>query len=176
MEESEQGLDQRIAAEAMKRPLEQRTVYLDRTCGVASELRERVHMIMEGILGNLGAVSALWHEPTTADREAPGASERPGCVIGNYKLLQPIGEGGFGSVYMAEQLHPVRRKVALKIIKLGMDTRQVIARFEAERQAGDDGSSQHRQGAGCGGDGDGAAIFRDGAGPWGAHQRLLRQE
>src|SRR3989440_2613661 len=61
--------------------------------------------------------------------------EALGTKIGHYKLLQLIGEGGFGSVYMAEQLHPVRRKVALKIIKLGMDTRQVIARFEAERQA-----------------------------------------
>ena len=62
-------------------------------------------------------------------------SERPGEMIGPYKLLQLIGEGGFGTVYMAEQEHPVRRRVALKIIKLGMDTRQVIARFEAERQA-----------------------------------------
>ena len=57
-------------------------------------------------------------------------------MIGRYKLLQPIGEGGFGSVWMAEQREPVKRRVvALKIIKLGMDTRQVIARFEAERQA-----------------------------------------
>ncbi len=58
-----------------------------------------------------------------------------GTVIGHYKLLQKIGEGGFGVVYMAEQSEPVRRRVALKIIKLGMDTRQVVARFEAERQA-----------------------------------------
>jgi WD40 repeat protein/serine/threonine protein kinase len=62
-------------------------------------------------------------------------SEVPGTVIGRYKLLQPIGEGGCGVVYMAEQQEPVRRRVALKVIKLGMDTRQVIARFEAERQA-----------------------------------------
>ena len=61
--------------------------------------------------------------------------ERPGAVIGPYKLLQQIGEGGMGTVFMAEQTHPVRRKVALKVIKPGMDTRQVIARFEAERQA-----------------------------------------
>ncbi len=59
----------------------------------------------------------------------------PGTVIGRYKLLEKIGEGGFGSVYVAEQEEPVRRRVALKIIKLGMDTRQVVARFEAERQA-----------------------------------------
>ncbi|MGB0578929.1 MAG: protein kinase domain-containing protein [Limisphaerales bacterium] len=64
-----------------------------------------------------------------------GIEERPGFVIGNYKLLQEIGAGGFGVVYMAEQQRPVKRKVALKIIKPGMDTREVVARFEAERQA-----------------------------------------
>ena len=63
------------------------------------------------------------------------SSEKPGDKIGRYKLLQQIGEGGCGVVYMAEQEEPVRRRVALKVIKLGMDTKQVIARFEAERQA-----------------------------------------
>ena len=62
-------------------------------------------------------------------------TEKPGDRIGRYKLLQKIGEGGCGVVYMAEQEEPVRRRVALKVIKLGMDTKQVIARFEAERQA-----------------------------------------
>src|SRR5579864_5136511 len=66
---------------------------------------------------------------------AAAVFERPSSLIGNYKLLQQIGEGGMGVVFMAEQQHPVRRKVALKVIKPGMDTRQVIARFEAERQA-----------------------------------------
>src|SRR5262245_56296422 len=61
--------------------------------------------------------------------------ERTGMMIGRYKLLQQIGEGGFGTVFMAEQTAPVQRKVALKIIKAGMDTREIIARFEAERQA-----------------------------------------
>src|SRR5205814_2294999 len=65
----------------------------------------------------------------------PVLSEGPGSTIGRYKLLEQIGEGGFGVVFMAEQTSPVRRKVALKVIKLGMDTKQVIARFEAERQA-----------------------------------------
>ena len=64
-----------------------------------------------------------------------GGGEPRGDRIGNYRLLERIGEGGFGVVYMAEQERPVRRRVALKIIKLGMDTRQVVARFEAERQA-----------------------------------------
>src|SRR4029079_2603352 len=62
-------------------------------------------------------------------------AEPPGTVVGPYKLLEQIGEGGFGVVFMAEQQRPVRRKVALKVLKPGMDTRQVVARFEAERQA-----------------------------------------
>ena len=76
-----------------------------------------------------------------ADTQAHSSSnectiaERPGTTIGPYKLLQIIGEGGMGIVFMAEQTEPIQRMVALKIIKTGMDTRQVIARFEAERQA-----------------------------------------
>src|SRR6187455_118988 len=66
---------------------------------------------------------------------APPPGDRVGTTIGRYKLLERIGEGGFGVVYMAEQHHPVRRRVALKIVKPGMDSRQVLARFEAERQA-----------------------------------------
>jgi hypothetical protein len=62
-------------------------------------------------------------------------TEKPGDRIGRYKLLEKIGEGGCGVVYLAEQAEPIRRRVALKVVKLGMDTRQVIARFEAERQA-----------------------------------------
>ena len=67
--------------------------------------------------------------------DGPSLSECPGTIIGPYKLLEQIGEGGFGVVFMAEQTQSVRRKVALKVLKPGMDTRQVIARFEAERQA-----------------------------------------
>ena len=66
---------------------------------------------------------------------AVSVSEKPGDKIGHYKLLEQIGEGGCGVVYMAEQEEPIRRRVAFKVIKLGMDTKQVIARFEAERQA-----------------------------------------
>ena len=75
------------------------------------------------------------HAPGHAPSELFVISERPGMQIGPYKLLQEIGEGGFGVVWAAEQRKPVKRRVALKVIKLGMDTRQVIARFEAERQA-----------------------------------------
>jgi serine/threonine protein kinase len=69
------------------------------------------------------------------DQGGPAFQEKPGTLLGHYKLLQKIGEGGCGVVYMAEQVKPVRRRVALKVIKLGMDTKSVIARFEAERQA-----------------------------------------
>ena len=85
------------------------------------------------------AAGGILDRPPAVPDDATGAytpiSEGPGTVIGPYKLLQKIGEGGFGAVYMAEQEKPVRRMVALKIIKPGMDTAQVIARFESERQA-----------------------------------------
>src|SRR5437868_8412053 len=71
----------------------------------------------------------------SANSASAGATEAAGARIGRYTLLEKIGEGGFGSVFMAEQKYPVRRVVALKIIKLGMDTKQVIVRFDAERQA-----------------------------------------
>jgi WD40 repeat protein/serine/threonine protein kinase/tetratricopeptide (TPR) repeat protein len=74
-------------------------------------------------------------EPSSKSTVSPAITEKPGGRIGNYKLLEQVGEGGCGVVYVAEQERPVRRRVALKVIKLGMDTRQVIARFEVERQA-----------------------------------------
>src|SRR2546423_1368783 len=83
--------------------------------------------------------SASFLEPPAAAPagtiDVPAPAARPGTVIGPYKLLQQIGEGGMGTVFMAEQTRPVQRKVALKVIKAGMDSRQVITRFEAERQA-----------------------------------------
>ena len=92
---------------------------------------------------------------------------KPGTQIGPYKLLQQIGEGGMGVVYMAEQKEPVERRVALKIIKPGMDTRQVIARFEAEAAGpGHDGPSEHCQGARCGHDRQRPTLLRHGTGQW----------
>jgi serine/threonine protein kinase/tetratricopeptide (TPR) repeat protein len=113
---------------------EERGDYLDRACGDDVELRRQVDRLLaakpeaESFLE-----SPAVRLPATVDY-CP-ASDGPGTVIGPYKLLEQIGEGGFGVVFMAEQQQPVRRKVALKVLKPGMDSRQVIARFEAERQA-----------------------------------------
>ncbi len=103
---------------------------LDESCGGDAELRARVEQLLRAhqAMGSIHGVAA----DATTD---VAVEERPGSWVGRYKLLEPIGEGGFGLVFMAEQTQPVRRKVALKVIKPGMDTRQVVARFEAERQA-----------------------------------------
>src|SRR5262245_24410690 len=105
-----------------------RADYLNRACP-DPELRREVESLLEA---HQHPDSVFWE--TTEGALTP-LSEGPGTKIGRYKLLQQIGEGGMGVVYMAEQEEPVRRRVALKIIKLGMGTKQVVARFEAERQA-----------------------------------------
>ncbi len=107
-----------------------RAAWLDHACGTDRALRERVERMLSA---EQQADQFLADDPLRLDKAARG--EGPGAVIGHYKLLQQIGEGGCGVVYMAEQEEPIRRRVALKVIKLGMDTRQVIVRFEAERQA-----------------------------------------
>jgi hypothetical protein len=109
---------------------EQRASYLTEACGNDQELRKRIENLLEahGRAGHfLGGSEPASHAPVIA--------ELPGTEIGLYKLLEQIGEGGMGTVYMAQQTKPVRRKVALKVIKPGMDTRQVVARFAAEQQA-----------------------------------------
>jgi WD40 repeat protein/serine/threonine protein kinase len=112
----------------------ERQAYLDRACGTDTVLRRRVEGLLRDCERAAGFLSAPAHA-LAATTDEPPVAERPGTVIGPYKLLEQIGEGGFGVVFMAEQMQPVRRKVALKVLKPGMDTRQVIARFEAERQA-----------------------------------------
>ena len=110
-----------------------RAAYLEEACGTDAGLRAEI----EGLLGYHGKAGEFMGRPLAADATEgyETITERPGTVIGPYKLMEQIGEGGMGLVFVAEQQHPVRRKVALKIIKPGMDTRDVIARFEAERQA-----------------------------------------
>jgi eukaryotic-like serine/threonine-protein kinase len=136
---------QSIFDEVVDLDLESRAKALERLCGENEGLRREV----ESLLSACDASSKFLNEPTfdqsgaepamtmDAGRGTPTASihEGPGSLVDRYKLLEKIGEGGFGVVYMAQQSEPIRRRVALKIIKLGMDTQQVVARFEAERQA-----------------------------------------
>ena len=110
-----------------------RAAYLDDACGIDAGLRAEV----EALIKYHGIAGGFMGKPVAGDatEDFDLISEQPGTVIGPYKLMEQIGEGGMGLVFVAEQQHPVRRKVALKIIKPGMDSRDVIARFEAERQA-----------------------------------------
>ncbi|TWU28993.1 serine/threonine protein kinase [Novipirellula artificiosorum] len=112
----------------------ERHQFVDQACHGDQELQREVYTLLNAHAGAGSFLDSPPKEiqPTVA---AAGAQEEPGTQIGPYKLLQKLGEGGFGVVYMAQQTTPIRRKVALKIIKQGMDTQQVIARFEAERQA-----------------------------------------
>jgi serine/threonine protein kinase/tetratricopeptide (TPR) repeat protein len=126
--------EREIFEAALELPPEDRGAYLDGACGEDTALRQR----LGALLGKHDQAGSFLEKPAvdvraTADEQP--FSERPGTTIGSYKLLEQIGEGGFGVVFMAEQQQPVRRKVALKVLKPGMDTRQVVARFEAERQA-----------------------------------------
>jgi WD40 repeat protein/serine/threonine protein kinase/tetratricopeptide (TPR) repeat protein len=121
------------AAIKLKTPAE-RDAYLKGACGNNAELLSRLEVLLKAHdeAGDFLEIPPFDSDATLNDFPL---SEGPGTVIGRYKLLEKIGEGGMAVVYMAEQKKPIRRKVALKIIKLGMDTKQVIARFEAERQA-----------------------------------------
>ncbi len=121
-----------IFHDAMELEEEARPAFLDDACGDDQPLRREVDDLLAdytraGFSGATGGCGGRCDFPTDG--------EHPGSQIGPYQLLEEIGEGGFGVVYRAEQREPVRRKVALKVIKPGMDTREVVARFEAERQA-----------------------------------------
>jgi serine/threonine protein kinase/WD40 repeat protein len=131
---------------ALERPAGERAAFLDQACAGDAALRRRVEALLRAhdqpgsFLAKPALDPAATGEPRPdhAEGEAgPGqaSGEGPGSRVGPYKLLQQIGAGGMGAVFMAEQTHPVQRKVALKVIKPGMDTAQVVARFEAERQA-----------------------------------------
>ncbi len=108
----------------------ERPGFLQQQCGSDAALQADVEALLQTYETDLGDFLRTAAFPAHTE---PG--EQPGDYIGPYKLLSWIGQGAFGDVYVAEQAKPIRRKVALKIVKLGMDTKQVVARFEAERQA-----------------------------------------
>src|SRR5262245_44440826 len=113
---------------------DERRAYLERACAGAPVLRQQV----EALLSAYADAGSFLESPASPPRDSMDlrpAAERHGTMIGSYQLLQQIGEGGMGVVWLAEQTQPVQRKVALKVIKPGMDSKQVVARFEAERQA-----------------------------------------
>jgi WD40 repeat protein/serine/threonine protein kinase len=124
-----------ILLAALEKPTPaERAAYLDGACGPDAALRA----LVQGLLKAHEAAGSFLEQPlfeSTPTSDQLPSSEKSGTVIGPYKLLEQIGEGGFGVVFMAEQQQPLRRRVALKVIKPGMDTKQVVARFEAERQA-----------------------------------------
>src|SRR5215471_703622 len=111
---------------------DKRVEYLDQACGGDEELRNDVEALL---LAHEGAEDFIEVSPAAVATIERQILERPGLWIGRYQLLEQIGEGGMGAVWVAEQTDPVKRRVALKLIKPGMDSRQVLARFEAERQA-----------------------------------------
>src|SRR5215831_7887927 len=128
-----------LAASELADPAE-RAAYLDRECGGDVELRARVEALLRAndaapLPPAPGAtVDSAPGQPETADHGDPTA--RVGAILaGKYKLIEEIGEGGMGSVYLAQQTEPVKRAVAVKVIKAGMDSKAVLVRFEAERQA-----------------------------------------
>ncbi|MDB6121103.1 MAG: serine/threonine protein kinase, partial [Pedosphaera sp.] len=131
----ESNRDLAVFTEAVQMLAGERTAYLEFACANDPDLRERVDALLQA---HEKAGDFLRESPVGAaigGRRTPAPGPGAGDRIGHYKLVQQIGEGGCGMVFMAEQHEPVRRLVALKVIKPGMDTKSVIARFEAERQA-----------------------------------------
>src|SRR6266436_2306159 len=124
-----------VFTEALRLPPEDRDRYLDEACEGDNELRRRVEALLLAYEHAGDFLKRPAEDRPARAVQAFPAEEKPGDRIGHYKLLQQIGEGGCGLVYMAEQEEPVRRRVALKVIKPGMDTKSLIARFEAEQQA-----------------------------------------
>jgi serine/threonine protein kinase/tetratricopeptide (TPR) repeat protein len=120
-----------IFAEAVELPEAQRAAHVQRACNGDSELLEEVGALLLAASRTGGGAATI--DPAAGSHSA--SDNIAGSIIGPYQLAEPIGEGGFGTVWLADQRSPVVRQVALKILKLGMDTREVIARFEAERQA-----------------------------------------
>ncbi len=128
--------EETLFAAALELPAGERVAYLARECGADGALRARVAALLASYDATANPLVTQFQ---SSEAPVPGLNfaedDRVGQMLGRYKLLEKLGEGGCGVVYVAEQTEPVRRRVALKVIKLGMDTKQVVARFEAERQA-----------------------------------------
>src|SRR5262245_357287 len=122
--------DEEVIFKAARRlpPGEPRDRYLAEACGADEELQGRVRDLLRVDEEERSFLAA-----PEGTGDLPSAGEGPGAVVGPYKLLEQIGEGGMGAVWMAEQTEPIQRRVAVKVVKEGMDSRQVLARFEAER-------------------------------------------
>src|SRR5262249_46070987 len=119
--------EESIFMEALQKPPEERAAFMDQACGDNAELRQSVALLLQA---HEQAGPFLQGGPENRGTIAQHC-EAPGTVIGSYKLIEQIGEGGMGTVWMAQQTQPVKRVVALKVIKAGMDSKQIIARFEA---------------------------------------------
>ncbi|HEV2211423.1 MAG TPA: serine/threonine-protein kinase [Verrucomicrobiae bacterium] len=134
---SPQNREEVLLAAALELPADKRPALLDAMCGGDPALRQRLEMLVAARQkpGEISGKGATAGRATTKLAEPEAEDEAVGNMIGRYKVLEKVGEGGCGVVYVAEQTEPVRRRIALKVIKLGMDTKQVVARFEAERQA-----------------------------------------
>ena len=131
-----QSLEEIVFGLAVQKPTaEERAAFLDHACRGNAGLRAQVEELLEGHFSGTGFLKAAAARPESSATRIAAPAEAPAQMLGRYKLLEKIGEGGFGEVWMAEQREPIKRRVAIKIIKLGMDSRQVVARFEAERQA-----------------------------------------
>ncbi len=175
-----------IFADALALPAEARAAYLDQASGGDAELRRRVGALLQahaeaGSFLERPAIGAVvTSEPPAEpwlDREAaPVFTEGPGTHIGPYKLLLKLGEGGMGMIYMAEQQEPIRRKVALKIIKPGMDSASHRPLRSRAPGAGDDGASEHRSGLRWRRDRERPALFRHGSGQGFPNHALLRRK
>ena len=129
--------EEALFALALETAPEKRAAFLDAMCEGDTALRLRLEALLASHDATLNPLATQVEaaRPTIKLDLADAPDEAVGQTLGRYKLLERVGEGGCGVVYVAEQTEPVRRRVALKVIKLGMDTKQVVARFEAERQA-----------------------------------------
>jgi WD40 repeat protein/serine/threonine protein kinase len=131
-------IEESLFAAALERPPgAERRAFLDAACGGDAQLRDRVERLLAADEHTRGILDPGPPVTSTLPQEPPAepTTRDLGSAVGPYKLVQELGEGGMGTVYLAQQSDPIRRLVALKVIKAGMDSRQVVARFEAERQA-----------------------------------------